>query len=158
MKGSIRKINRRASTGIIFVIIFATLGYYLTYRAITTSTIQYAELPQTVKMKVINHAKEKKYDFAEFEMPVISKMAIDSNSKKAYRYRSGFRQTIESDVICHENSAFLMWSALICIMITIASASVPVFTACFFSLENEFSLRPGNSTASCFIPCCSYCS
>lgn len=143
MKGSIRKINRRASTGIIFVIIFATLGYYLTYRAITTSTIQYAELPQTVKMKVINHAKEKKYDFAEFEMPVISKMAIDSNSKKAYRYRSGFRQTIESDVICHENSAFLMWSALICIMMTIASASVPVFTACFFSLKNEFALKAG---------------
>lgn len=141
MKDTMQKINRHGATGILWVIVFATLGYYLTYLTITTSTIQYSELPTTIKMKVINHANNKRYDYAEFEMPVRSMMAIDSNSHKNFRYQSGFRQTAEADVICHENAAFLMWSALICIMMTIAAASVPVFTECFFSLKATFNLQ-----------------
>jgi hypothetical protein len=143
MKKSIRKINRRASTGIILVIIFAILGYYLTYLTITLNTIQYSELPKSVKVKMQDHATAAKNDFVTFDLGVKSKMRIDSIQHKRYHYDDPKLVVAESYAICHQNSAFLMWSSLICIMMTIAAASAPVFTACFFSLKKEFGLKAG---------------
>lgn len=129
------------SKGILIVVLCATIGYFVTFRVINSNTIQYSELPTHYTVRVLDNGNSTKASpkYVEFKLPVTSQLKIDK-VKNAKTIAAG--PSHESPMLFHQVPIFLVWFTLICIMITIAAGSFPVFTSQIFELRRVFNLSP----------------
>jgi hypothetical protein len=126
---------RQGSTGIIITVVCAAAGFIITKSFMNENLIQYASLPKTVSLKVHDGAKNES-DSVVFNLPVISKFAIDTFPPET-EIKSN---VVERNILFHENPYFPVWGMLVLVMITIASGSVPVFVAQILQLKRNFGL------------------
>lgn len=129
-------LTRPKSNSIIFIVVFATIGFMVTEHFINANLIQYSTLPKTISFKVHDEAKNAKDSVVIFNLPVKSGFAIDTVAKQpAAPFIIG-----ETNILYHQNPFFPVWAMLILVMITIASGSFPIFTDQIIQLKKSFNL------------------
>lgn len=122
-------------TGIISIVIFAVVAFAVTSFLLKMNTIQYSSMPATVIVKINDPNKAGKTEYRK--LPAHSNLPIDTVK------RSFDKGTyIGENILFHQNPAFLMWTMLICIMISIAAGSVPAFVGQIIQLKEDFKLKP----------------
>jgi hypothetical protein len=134
-------VNIYKSKGILIVVLCATLGYFLSFSAINGNIIQYSEVQPFYTVHVLDHdskaAGPSKY--VDFQLPVRSLLKINQ-VKDAKTITAGPSE--ETPLLFHQLPIFLIWFMLICIMISIAAGSFPVFTSQIIELKRMFNLSP----------------
>jgi len=126
-KAKIYQFLRDKSRSILIVIIFAIVGQFAIYLLITNN-YRHPILNQTIY--VID-------DENDFQVKEVSLDTLSPSEKLAVK-----KITIDKkDLLFNKNPNLLVWSSLILIMITIASASFPVFTWQIMRLRSSFHLE-----------------
>jgi hypothetical protein len=127
-------LNNRPGSGSIFIVIlFALSGYFIAHQVINRHVVQYTKLPGTFKVQLIEQPDGRP---VEMSFPIVSNQA-DSlvhpllNDEKIQ----------EGNYLYHQNPAFIIWFALILIMITTASGAFPVFVVQIYRLMKDFDLN-----------------
>ena len=120
----------KTSTSILLVVMFSSLGFYLTYYTISKNIVQYGCLPKTFNIKTA--------DNYSFSLPVHSKLPIDTIRQKSYV--SPAKEKDCSEIAFHQNPFFMLWVILICITVAIAAGAFPFFIAQAYHLKKEFAL------------------
>lgn len=129
------------SNGILLVVLFASLGYYCTYKAINNYAIQYTVLPSTMPITVMDNQKNASIPkHVVYDLPVHSLLPIDS-IKVNKRISGSIKKEDETPILYHQIPIFLIWATLICMMITVAAGSFPVFIAQMIELKKNFNLN-----------------
>lgn len=127
------------SKGILIVVLCATLGYFITFRVINGNILQYSNVLPPLTVHVLDNADKAigASRYVEFKLPVTSLLKIDT-VKNAKTFAAGSPK--ETPLLFHQVPIFLVWFMLICIMITIAAGSFPVFTSQILELKRVFNL------------------
>jgi hypothetical protein len=122
-------------TGIILIILCAIVAFASTSYLLKTHTIQYSSLPKAVSVKVNDPNSPGRAKILKLQ--VYSNLPVDTAQRSIYGGKY-----IGDDLLFHQNPTFLMWTMLICIMISIAAGSFPAFIGQIRQLKEDFKLRP----------------
>ncbi len=133
------KIKKSSFLGILLVVLVSTITYSSISYIITRNTIQYTTFPKKINIWVYDQLQGRNVIRS---LPVHSKLAMDSVKPVSVGVKAAVSAPIVSDILYNENSAFIVWTMLTCIMITVAAGSVPVFINQILELKNRFELKP----------------
>lgn len=136
------KIKKSNFLGILLVVVISTCTYSTISYIITHNAIQYTTFPKSINVWVYD--KLQGHEVLRV-LPVHSKLPIDSVKPFSVQLKKGnasLSAPVVSDILYNENSTFIIWTMLTCIMITVAAGSVPVFINQLIDLKNKFELKP----------------
>lgn len=126
-KARIYKQMEDKSAGILIVILFATMGLWSAYHLLVNN-YKHPEVNQTIQ--VIKNQDN-------FTVQEVRLDTLTESQKKAVVDV----QIDKKDLLFNKNPNLLVWTALILIMITIASAAFPVFSFQISRIRNSLNLK-----------------
>src|SRR5690349_11652993 len=111
-------LKKASSNNIIWIVVFAIIGFTVTEYFINAKLVQYTSLPKTISFKVQDWGNASK-DSVIFNLRVKSGFAIDTITRQSPEPGS----ILERNILYHQIPFFPVWGMLILVMITIASGS-----------------------------------
>jgi hypothetical protein len=135
-------IKKSNFLGILLVVLISTFTYSAVSYIITHNAIQYTTFPKSINVWVYDRLQG--HEVLRV-LPVHSKLPIDTVKPFLDQVKQGNVSTaapVVGDILYNENSTFIVWTMLTCIMITVAAGSVPVFINQLIDLKKKFELKP----------------